>query len=452
MAFSLQHALLGGLRENGPRSIWIQDDKMHTNGQDFGASFEGLDTERAVAEETAQGGWRYGLSTGVFGAREEAAVLHCLRATAQSPGQATRAFEQAVAQRHGSRHAIAVASGPAALHLALLAAEVGQSPDDEVIQPALNSTAAANMTAAVGANPVFADIVSLTEPTIDPDDVERLVGPNTKAVVAMHYGGYPARLDALVELCRRQNLALIEQSCHGLGIELAELNNRALGTFGHFGCFSFAIGPGAPGADGGLLVTDDDELAARVRSLMWQAASTLSPNRGSARKGVCDVLAHGFSYRMSDLHAALALAELDKLAAETAIRQKRAQAYANVVETFCDGAIEYVFGWAPGDGNASVAAILVEPSVREGLRGFLTDKRIETRLHFQPLHKFQAFAECRASDLSLTREFAEQVVTLPISADLPVMAPEHIIRFCTTYLAGQSSAPAKASKHHLKVA
>lgn len=424
---------------------------MHKNGQDFGAHFKDLNTKLCAEEPSAAGPWRYGRSAGALGSEDEEAVLQGLRAAAQTPGHATHAFEQAVAQRHDVKHAIAVSSGPAALHLALLAAEVGQSPGDEVVQPALNIPAAANMTLSVGAQPVFADIVSLTEPTLDPDDTANLIGPNTRAVVAMHYGGYPARLEALADLCERYGLFLIEHCCHGLGVPLRELNNRALGTFGHFGCFSFALGPGAPGVEGGLVITDDDELAARLRALMWQAAPILKPHRDPARLGPCDVMAHGFTYRMNDLYASLALREFTKVTAATAVCQKRAQAYANVVETFCDGTIEYVFGWAPADGNAQTAAILVEPSLREGLRAFLTDQRIETRLHFPPLPNVRAFAACRAGELIRTRAFAEHVITLPISSDLPVMAPEHIIRLCTTHLSSQSPAKPRTSKPHLRV-
>ena len=130
-------------------------------------------------------------------------------------GPEVQAFESEVSDFLGVKHALAVSSGTAALHLAYMALGIG--PGDEVIQPAINFVAAANITVAVGATPVFADIISLDEPTIDPESVERLLSPRTKAIVVMHYGGYPGRLAELTELCARHGLALVEDACHAIG-------------------------------------------------------------------------------------------------------------------------------------------------------------------------------------------------------------------------------------------
>ncbi len=425
---------------------------MHQSGQHLGEDYEVLSNSSSSAEQSPLRDWRYKFEAPGFTEEEELAVLECLRSGRAFAGRYVHDFERAFASLHGVKHAIGVANGTAAVHLALLAAKVGQSSKDELIQPSLNSVGAANMTVAAGAKPVFADIVSLTEPTIDPEDVARLIGPNTTAVLAMHYGGYPARMAALEELCEARALLLIEQVCYGPGFPLAELGNRPQGTIGKIGCFSLGGANDVVGGEGGMILTNDHEIAARVRSLLWQGRTTLSPGRRSPRSGVSDVKAHGFSYQMDDVRAALGLAQLDTFAAATATRQKRAQAYANVVETFCEGAIEHVFGWAPAEGGANVSAILVEPSLRDELRAFLTEKRIETGLHYPPVHTFSAFAKCRASKLKLSAAFADRVVKLPISAALPVMAPEHIIRLCSMHLAGKANARPGEPEDHLQVA
>ncbi|MEM1200714.1 MAG: DegT/DnrJ/EryC1/StrS aminotransferase family protein [Pseudomonadota bacterium] len=386
--------------------------------------------------------WRYMLCAPGMSANEEAAALDCLRSGGLASWAHVEAYEKAFARVHRTRHAIAVANGTAAIHLALLAAGAGSSPDDEVIQPSLNLVGTANMTVAAGARPAFADIVALNEPTIDPEDVARLIGPNTRAVVALHYGGYPARMADLQALCRAHKVMLIEDASLGPGYVAPDLNHRALGTLGDIGCYSVCTNNTLNSGEGGMVVTDDDALAARMRALLETDTGTLGPDCGSGRILASHIMAHGFSYRMDPLRAALGLAQLETAAAAMEMRQRRAQAYANVVESFCDGMIDHVFGWAPREGAALLAAILVEPHLRDGLRTFLAEKRIQTSRHYPPVHCFDAFTESRSEGLPRTLEFAERVITLPLHAELPAMAPEHIIRFCTTFLSRETASAA----------
>lgn len=394
--------------------------------------------------------WRYALSAPELGAQEQAAAVESLCSNACADHVQT--FEKAFARLHRTNHAIAVANATAALHLALLAAEVGLSPEDEVIQPSINLPGAANMTLAVGARVMLADIVAVNEPTIDPNHVARLIGPDTKAVVVAHYGGNPARMAALNALCRAKNVALIEDVGPALGYVAPDLAHRALGTIGQIGCFSLGSGNALAGGAGGVVVTDDDELAARMRSLLRHDPETFQPVHDGTRRVTSDIMAHGFSYRMDPLCAVLGLAQLNAAPGAMGLRQRRAQAYANVVETFCDGAIEYVFGWAPGEGAAQVAAILVEPALRDGLRRFLAEKRIETGVHILPVHRLAAFSGSHRGGLPLSEDFAARVITLPLHAGLPVMAPEHIVRFCTTYLARRGGTAPVQSETCLQVA
>lgn len=383
--------------------------------------------------------WRYMLCAPSMSANEEAAALDCLRSGGLASWAHVEAFEKAFARVHRTRHAIAVANGTVAVQLALLGAGVGTTPDDEVIQPSLNLVGAANMTVATGARPVFADIVALNEPTIDPEGVARLIGPNTRAVVALNYGGYPARITDLQALCRAHKVVLIEEASLGPGYVSPDLDHRALGTLGQIGCYSVCTNSTLNSGEGGMVVTDDDRLAARMRALLEADTGTLHPGRDGARIVTTDIMAHGFSYRMDPLRAAVGLAQLETASAAMQVRQRRAQAYANVVESFCDGVIEHVFGWAPSEGAALLAAILVEPHLRDGLRTFLAEKRIQTSVHYPPVHRFKAFAKCRSEGLPRTLEFADRVLTLPLHAELPAMAPEHIIRFCNTYLTRQTA-------------
>ena len=169
-------------------------------------------------------------------------MLRVLRSKWMSMGPEVRAFESEMSDFLCIKHAFAVSSGTAALHLAYQALGIGDG--DEVIQPAINFVAAANATVAVGATPVFADIIGLDEPTIDPEAVERLLSPQTRAVVVMHYAGYPGRLAELTDLCARHRLALVEDACHAVGARYLDPSGRPphgahAGAVGDVGCFSF---------------------------------------------------------------------------------------------------------------------------------------------------------------------------------------------------------------------
>ena len=167
-------------------------------------------------------------------------------------GPRIQAFEEAFAEHLGVRHAIATSSCTAALHLAYLAA--GVEPGDEVIVPSMTFVATANAAVYCGAEPVFAEIIDRTRPVLDPADVEAKITPRTKAVVAMHFGGYAAPVDELGALCAEHNIALLEDAAHA---PTGELHGRPLGTWGQSGAFSFFSNKVLSVGEGGLLATND---------------------------------------------------------------------------------------------------------------------------------------------------------------------------------------------------
>jgi dTDP-4-amino-4,6-dideoxygalactose transaminase len=216
--------------------------------------------------------WEVPLSDLDFGPEEEAAVLRVLRSGWLSQGPETEAFEQEFARYLGVRHAIAVANGTAALHLALLGLGIG--PGDAVIQPGVNFVSAANLTVAVGAEPVFADICGLDEPTISPESVAQAIREcrtagevQPRALIVMHYGGYPCRMRELKALCREHGLLLIEDACHGVGasVQMGAEGMVRLGALGDAGCFSFFANKNLVTGEGGMVTTDSDELAEKIR-------------------------------------------------------------------------------------------------------------------------------------------------------------------------------------------
>ncbi len=291
----------------------------------------------------------------------------------------------------------------------------------------MSFVAAANMTMTVGAKPVFADIVSLHEPTIDPADIERKITPRTRAIVVMHYGGYACRMAEIMALAERHGIPVIEDACHAPGQTDAGMNGRHLGTIGAIGCFSFFSNKNMTCGEGGMVVTNDDLLAERIKALPSHGMTTLSWERHQGRASTYDVTLNGFNYRLDDLRAALASVQLAKLPAANDRRRKLAQRYANRFQALAEKDVFYVFADRPEDGTAHVAALVVAERDRDRIRQVLGERGIQTSLHYPPIHLFSAFTGGSIENLTRTEEFARRVITLPLYPGLGVAAVDEIV-------------------------
>lgn len=369
--------------------------------------------------------WKYTLSEPVLGDAEIRAVTDCLTSGWLSMGPNTKAFEERFQELTGAKHAIAVANGTAALHLAMAALNI--RADDEVIQPSISFVAGANMTRALGARPVFADIVSLVEPTISPEDIRQRITDRTKAVIVMHFGGYPARIAEILDICGARGIPVIEDACHAPLYRDAALGGRALGTLGKVGCFSFFSNKNMTTGEGGMVTTDDDDLAARIRNMRSHGMTSLSWDRHHGRPATYDVTAHGFNYRIDDLRAALGRAQLERLHGMNANRQRLAAEYADIIAHSGDPGMRMLFGDRPEQGTAHLAGIVVDEARRNPIRQHLADSGIQTSLHYPPTHLFSAFAEDGHGGLPVSELFANSMITLPMHANLPISAVADII-------------------------
>ena len=243
------------------------------------------------------------------------AALETFRSGWWSMGPRVLEFEGQFASFCGSAHAVAVANGTAALHLGLLA--VGCGPGDEVVVPSLNFVAAANAIVHTGAEPVFCDVLGPEEPNLDPADVEAALTDRTKAIVALHYAGYPCEMDALRALAETRGLAIVEDAAHAPG---ASLGGRMCGTLGDVGCFSFFSNKNLPVGEGGMVVTDDDGLAEQLRLLRSHGMTTLTWDRQRGHAADYDVVLPGFNYRLDEMRAAVGSKQLELLPGENAAR------------------------------------------------------------------------------------------------------------------------------------
>jgi dTDP-4-amino-4,6-dideoxygalactose transaminase len=352
------------------------------------------------------------------------AVADTLRSGWLSMGPRTEAFEEAFAGQLGARHAVAVSSCTAALHLAYLTAGVG--PGDEVIVPSYTFTATASAILYCGATPVFADIIGPHDLSIDPAEVERLVTARTRAVAAVHFAGYAAPVDRLATLCAERQLALIEDAAHSPS---ATLNGRKLGTFGLAGAFSLFSNKVLSVGEGGLLVTDDDRVAALARRLRSHAMTLTSWDKHNGARGAYDVAALGFNYRIDEPHSALALSRLDRLEDEIERRRELTRRYRaelralpGVLVPFRDEEVETSSCYV-------MPVLLSESARRDEVRLRLRERHgVQTSIFYPPIHLFTAYRE-RFPDVSLprTETAASSEVTIPLFPHMTTSQQDRVL-------------------------
>jgi len=384
--------------------------------------------------------WNIPLSDLDYGQEEMDAVARVLRSKWLSMGPEVESFEAEFAAMQGVRYALAVSSATAGLHLAYLAAGIGTG--DEVIQPALNFVGAANMTVACGATPVFADIIGLPEPTIDPADVADLITPQTKALVVMHYGGNFCRMAELLTLCRERNIALIEDACHAVGARYHDALGRPphgtmAGSIGEIGTFSFFANKNLVTGEGGMIVANREDLAAKARLFRSHGMTSLTWDRHRGHASTYEVISHGYNYRVDELHAALGRAQLKKLSGNNERRRKLLYCYKNAIDSMQGWIMPFSESIEDSAGHLMVA-VAPTARARDEAVNRLRTSGVQSSLHYPSIADFPAFAKRTNEPLSITREFVSKAITLPL---YPTMAEKDVARVCT--LINQTTAVGK---------
>jgi dTDP-4-amino-4,6-dideoxygalactose transaminase len=338
-----------------------------------------------------------------------AAVAETLRSGWLTLGPRTAAFEEEFARHLGARHAIAVSSCTAALHLAYLAAGVG--PGDEVIVPSFTFAATAAAALYCDATPVFAEIVSRETPSLDPEDVERRITPRTKAVCIVHYAGYAAAADTMKEICDRHGIALIEDVAHAPS---ATLQGRKLGTWGLAGAFSFFSNKVLSVGEGGLLCTDDDEVAAQVRSQRSHCMTSGTWDRHSGRTDTYDVVGLGYNYRLDEPRSALLLSRMGRLEAEIERRRELTVRYRSMLKEIPEIVVPFEDGEVPESSCYVIPIMLQEDGRQAEVSARLRDRGIQTSIFYPSIHRFTAYRErFPAVSLPITELASRTELTLP---------------------------------------
>jgi dTDP-4-amino-4,6-dideoxygalactose transaminase len=358
--------------------------------------------------------WRVGLTEISLPEPDVDAVLETLRSGWLTMGPRTQELEEAFRAETGSEHAVAVSSGTAALHLACLAAGVG--PGDEVIAPALSFVADAHAGRCAGGEAVLADCRSLEEPLLDPEQVERRMTDRTKAVIAVHMFGYPADTDALRELCDARGVALIEDCAEADGGKLRD--GSPAGTAGICGCFSFFSKTQLGVGEGGILVTDDDDFAQRVRALRSHAMTSVTWDRHRGHAETYDVTDLGFNYRIDEPRAALALARLARLNGALAELRRVARAYRERLAGLDGVVVPFDEEWVELSGHFGFPVVVSDGNRRDSVREAMHSARVQTTF-YPALTQLSAYEPSGPDgSMPVAEEFADRHVALPLSPSL----------------------------------
>lgn len=360
--------------------------------------------------------WRVPLADIDFDEQEIGAVADVLKSRWLSMGAVTRQFEEEFAAFIGAKHTLAVTNATAALHLACLSAGVG--PGDEVIVPALTFVATANAIRYTGAVPVFADIESLNWLNISPAAIEACITEKTRAILVVHYAGFACDMPAIMEIADRHGLVVLEDSAHAIG---SQLEGRTLGTWGAVGCFSFFSNKNMTTGEGGMLATNDDAIAARLKILRSHGMTSLSWDRHKGHASTYDVVDLGYNYRIDEMRSALGRVQLRKLPASNLRRKELTVLYRKIL---ADLTPEILVPFDDSRGTSCyhiMPVLLPEGADRSRFMEGMKLNGIQTSNHYPAVHRFQIYEEewlKRRNPLPLTEEVSLRQVTLPLFATM----------------------------------
>ena len=346
-----------------------------------------------------------------IGEEEKKAVLEVLNSGIIASGPKVKELEKLFAAYVGTKHAIATSNGTTALHAALYCA--GIKKGDEVITTPFTFIATANAILFCGAKPVFADIDIKTF-NIDPASVRRKITKKTKAILPVHLYGQPAQIDEIMKIAEERKLAVIEDCAQAHG---AALNGKKVGSFGLAGCFSFYPTKNMTASEGGMITTDDDALAEKIRMFI---------NQGQKERYVHVMPGHNF--RMTDIGAAIAIEQFKKLDGFNAKRQENAKKLNELLAGCCGAATPYV---APGMTHV-YHQYTIQTENREALTNFLHDKGIGYGIYYpKALHQYEHLTKYGNKRLKNAEKAALVSLSLPVHpalSDADVQAVAAAIR------------------------
>lgn len=364
-----------------------------------------------------------------LGTEEQSGIAAVLASRWLGRGEVTERFERRVGAYLADRRVLAVSTGTAALHLALLALEL--EPEDEVLVPSLTFVATAQAILLAGARPVFCEVSAETL-NLDPADVRRRLSPRSRAIVPVHYGGHPCAMDAIASLAADHGLRVVEDAAHAFG---SSWRGRRIGSFGDIACFSFDPIKNITCGEGGAVVTADGQVARRVHQMRNLGIDGDSWNHTRAGKDwKYDVVSGGLRYNLGNLNAAIGLAQFEKM---ERFRERKLAIVALYEHALRDQPLFQLLNRNWNEVFPFSFALRVLGRQRDPLRAFLRDRGIGTMIQFPPNHLQPAFSAFRAS-LPVTEAVAAEVVSLPLFVEMTNAQVESVIAALLEF-AGQAN-------------
>lgn len=358
-----------------------------------------------------------------FDEKEAAAVIETLKSKWISTGPKCTEFENLFAEKTRAKYALSLSNCTVALHLAMKVLDIKEG--DEVICPSVTFVATANAIRYVHATPVFCDITSIEDLTISPKEIESAITTKTKAIIVMHYGGFPCNMERIMAIAKKHDLKIIEDACHG---PLSEYQGKKLGTIGDIGCFSFFSNKNLSTGEGGMLVTNNEEYYNRAKLLRSHGMTTLSYERSKGHSTAYDVVELGYNYRMDDIRASIGIVQLNKLQNDLekriAIRNKYIEMLyeiPNIIVPFVENE-EFVSNY--------IMPIILKDSdykKRNEFRDYLHKNGIQTSVHYPAVHRFSIYKDFSKS-LPLTEYVSDNEVTLPMYSALTEQDVNYIVK------------------------
>ena len=368
-------------------------------------------------------GMKVPLSRPWVGEEEAATAAEVVRSGWLIQGPKVAAFEDRFAELHGVEHAVACNSGSSALLIAMAVLGVGR--DDEVLCPDMSFVTTASAALFLGARPVFADL-ELTYYGMDPDDLERWIGPRTKAIVPVHYAGHTCEMDGILAVAEKHGIPVLEDAAEA---HVARYRGgRFGGTLGRIGIFSFTPSKVMTTGEGGMIVTDDDDLAERCR---------LFRNMGDVGKFEWARL--GFNLRMPEVMGAIGLAQLDRLEEAVRLRRDVARRY-DAALAGRPGVVRPAVR-EPGDTNHQLYTIRLvgEEGLRDRVKAGLAERGVSTRVYYPAFHHqgvFEATGPYDPADYPRATEYEKTALSLPMFPGLTDEELDYVTGSLTEVLDG----------------
>ncbi|MFX0200693.1 MAG: DegT/DnrJ/EryC1/StrS family aminotransferase [Candidatus Hodarchaeota archaeon] len=398
--------------------------------------------------------WKLALSDIDFGEDEYEGVETVLQSNWLTMGEVTLRFELEFASYLGVKHAIAVNSGTAALHLAHQA--LGLKEGDEVICPSLTFVATANSIIYTRSKPIFAEITSLDVLNISPDDIKSRISDRTRAILVVHYAGFPCDMKRIMEIAKNYNLFVVEDAAHAPGAEYkskskvegsrqsSKDNSRStihdthaykVGSIGNIGCFSFFSNKNLVTGEGGMIVTDNDKLAENIKICRSHGMTSLTLDRHKGHSYSYDVIDLGFNYRIDEIRAVLGLAQLKKLDKNNEKRRRLSSLYKEKLYNIKE--ISVPFSNFEGISSHHIFPILLSGRIdRENSMQYMREKGIQTSIHYPPIHLLSYYKKLLGlnDSLPLTENVGRREITLPLFPKMDEEDVDYVVESIKEYL------------------